>query len=68
MVQIAAVSMRENANILVNALAKHGFTATVRSEPEDQLLHVEMGPFSTRAEANDTRARLLADGYNAIVR
>jgi cell division protein FtsN len=68
MVQVAAVSVPQNAEVLIGALEKRGFHATARREPQDTLLHVELGPFTTRAEANYTRSRLLADGYNGVVK
>ena len=68
MVQVAAISMPRDADILVDALKKHGYTATVRNEPADKLLHVQLGPFASRAEAYAMRSKLLADGYNAVVK
>lgn len=68
MVQIAAVSHREDADVLVSALKKLGYNASVRSVTTDNLLRVQVGPFATRDEAKNVRARLLNDGYNAIVK
>jgi DedD protein len=68
MVQIAAVSRQEDAEVLVAALKKRGYNVVVRNEPKDDLLHVQIGPFATRDEARATRAKLLADGYNAILK
>ena len=68
MVQIAAVSHQEDANALVSALRQHGYTVSVRNEPQDKLLHVQVGPFATRDEAKTMRSKLLADGYNAILK
>lgn len=67
MVQIAAVSHREDADVLVGALRKRGFAVNVRRDPADNLIHVRIGPFASRDEANATRQKLLNDGYNAIV-
>jgi DedD protein len=66
MVQVAAVSRQEDANVLVAALRKLGYSAVVRNDPKDNLLHIQIGPFATRDEARAMRAKLLADGYNAI--
>jgi cell division septation protein DedD len=33
----------------------------------DRLIHVRIGPFSNRNEANAMRDKLLGDGYNAMV-
>jgi cell division septation protein DedD len=67
MVQIAAISRQEDANILVSALRRHGYSVVVRNDPKDSLLHVQLGPFS-RDDAKAMRTRLLADGYNAILK
>jgi DedD protein len=67
MVQIAAVSNAEDAEVLTNALRKRGYAVTTRREPADNLIHVRIGPFATPAEANTWKMKLLNDGYNAIV-
>jgi cell division septation protein DedD len=67
MVQIAAVSHPEDADVLVGALRRRGYAVNVRRDLSDNLLHVQIGPFPTRADANAMRDRLLSDGYNAIV-
>ena len=68
LVQIAAVSRSEDAEILVNALKKRGYTVAIRHEPQDKLLHIQLGPFPTRKDAEGMRQRLSTDGYNAIVK
>ena len=68
MVQIAAVSRPEDANVLVAALKGLGYSASARSEPADKLFHVQVGPFATRDEAMAMRAKLVSDGYNAILK
>jgi DedD protein len=68
MVQIAAVSHPEDAEALLAALRKRGYTVVVRNEPQDKLLHVQIGPFASRADANAMRQKLLSDGYNAIIK
>jgi DedD protein len=68
MVQIAAVTNSADADVLVKALQKHGYSVTVRHDPSDNFLHVQVGPFNTRAEANTMRQKLLSDGYNAILK
>jgi cell division septation protein DedD len=67
MVQIAAVSHAEDAEVLVNALKRRGYAVTVRRDIADSLLHVQTGPFVNRNDANAMRQKLLKDGYNAIV-
>ena len=67
MVQIAAVSHPEDADVLVGALRKRGYAVTARRDPTDGLLHVQIGPFANRNDAYAMRQKLLNDGYNAIV-
>jgi cell division septation protein DedD len=67
-VQIAAVSRQEDADILLTALRKKGYSVAGRTEPQDKLIHIQVGPFSNRKEADAMRQRLLGDGYNAIVK
>ena len=67
MVQIAAVSHPEDADVLVGALRKRGYAVTSRRDPTDGLLHVQVGPFANRNDAYAMRQKLLNDGYNAIL-
>jgi DedD protein len=67
MVQIAAVSHPEDAEVLVNALRRRGYSVTARRDNGDSLIHVQTGPFINRNDANSMRQKLLGDGYNAIV-
>ena len=67
MVQIAAVTHPEDAEVLVGALRKRGYAVSVRRDPADNLIHVQIGPFYNRDEAYRWRQTLLNDGYNAIV-
>ena len=68
MVQVAAVSTQEIADMEVSALKKDGYAVVVRHEPQDKLLHVQIGPFTNRKEAEDMRQRVITDGFNAIVK
>jgi DedD protein len=67
MVQVAAVPHLEDANVLMGALRKRGYAVTARRATEDELIHVQVGPFASRADANAMSQRLLSDGYNAVV-
>lgn len=67
MVQIAAVSHHEDADVLVAALRRRGYAVTLRRDPADSMFHVQVGPFSSRDDAEKWRQKLLNDGYNAIV-
>jgi DedD protein len=68
MVQIAAVSRPQDADVLVAALRQRGYGVVVRSEPQDHLLHVQVGPFANRTQATEVKQKLLSDGYNAIIK
>jgi len=68
MVQIAAVARQEDADVLVSALRQRGYGVVVRSEPQDKLLHVQVGPFADRTQATVIKQKLLSDGYNAIIK
>ena len=67
MVQIAAVANPQDADVLVTALRKRGYSVTAKREPADGLIHVRIGPFNSHDEANRWRDKLLGDGYNAVV-
>jgi cell division septation protein DedD len=68
LVQVAAVSHQEDADILASALKRKGYTVAIRHEPNDKLLHIQLGPFANRKEAEAMKQRLSSDGYNAIVK
>jgi DedD protein len=67
-VQVAAVSSQDVADILIGSLQKKGYTVAVHHEPQDKLLHVQIGPFPDKKEAQAMQQRVLADGFNAIVK
>jgi len=68
MVQIAAVARPEDADALVAALKQRGYGVVVRNEPQDKLLHVQVGPFADCGQAAAMKQKLLSDGYNAIIK
>jgi DedD protein len=68
MVQVAAVSSQEIADIELTALRKKGYNVVVRQEPQDKLLHVQIGPFASRKDAEAMRDRVGADGFHAIIK
>jgi DedD protein len=68
-VQVAAVSKQEDAEALVGALKKKQYAAfSVNNSASDKLFHVQIGPFSDIKEAETTRAKLISDGYNPILK
>ena len=68
MVQVAAVSKQEDAEILVTALRKKQYPVFIANSSGDPLFHVQVGPFSEKKDAEAMRTRLSGDGYNAIVK
>ncbi len=68
MVQIAAVARQEDADALVSALRQRGYGVVVRNEAQDNLLHVQVGPFADRTQAAAMKQKLMSDGYNAIIK
>lgn len=67
-VQVAAVSRKSDADMLMSALKRHGYDAAIHQSPQDKLLHVQIGPFATKQDADAMRKKLIGDGYNAIVK
>lgn len=66
-VQVAAVSRQEDGNALVDALKNKQYAA-FSAVGGDKLYHVEIGPFADIKGAEDTRAKLINDGYNPILK
>lgn len=68
-VQVAAVSKQDDAQALVDALKKKQYAAfTASTSSSDKLFHVQVGPFSDLKEAEATKAKLVSDGYNPILK
>ena len=68
-VQVAAVSKQDDAQALVDALKKKQYTAfTSNSSATDKFFHVQVGPFNDLKDAEATRAKLISDGYNPILK
>ena len=68
-VQVAAVSHPEDAKFVVSALRAKGYPAAARTEPQDKLLHIQVGPYASRKDADLVKQHLSADGYaNPIVK
>jgi DedD protein len=68
-VQVAAVSKQDDAQALVDALKKKQYAAfTASTTAGDKLYHVQVGPFGDLKEAEATKAKLVSDGYNPILK
>lgn len=68
MVQVAAVSRQEDAEILKTALQKKQYPVFIANSSGDPLFHVQVGPFTDRKDAEAMKTKLAGDGYNAIVK
>ena len=68
MVQVAAVSKREDAEVLQEALRRKQYPVIIATAPTDKLFHVQIGPFSEVKDAETMRSRLQGDGYNPILK
>lgn len=68
MVQIAAVSKKEDADLLRTALQGKQYPVVITSLPNDRLFHVQVGPFNDMKEAEAMKTRLTNDGYTPILK
>ena len=68
-VQVAAVTKQDDAQALVEALKKKQYAAfTSNTSPADRFFHVQVGPFGDLKDAEATKAKLISDGYNPILK
>ncbi|HEY6935528.1 MAG TPA: SPOR domain-containing protein [Terriglobales bacterium] len=68
-VQVAAVSKKDDAEALLSALRRKSYAVFIAgNEPHDRLFHVQVGPFGNVKDAEAARAKLVADGYNPILK
>ncbi len=66
-VQVAAMSHQEDADVVAADLKRRGYAVAIRREPQDKLFHVQIGPFPTKKESDAMRQRLQTDGYNSVM-
>jgi len=68
-VQVAAISSArpDDADLLANGLRARGYAVTTHPEA-DHLIHVQVGPFTTRKDAEAMAHRLQADGYQPYIK
>ena len=67
-VQVAAVSHEEDAQLLIHALKEKGYPVGAHTQPQDKFYHVQVGPFDSHKDADAAKQRLLADGYQPIIK
>jgi DedD protein len=67
-VQVSAASRKETADLLIKDLHDKGITAFTRSIPGDNFIHIQVGPFVTKKDAEAMKERISAAGYNPILK
>jgi DedD protein len=68
LVQVAAISKRQDAEALQAALRRKQYQVFITVPETDSLFHVQIGPFAERKDADAMRQRLVGDGYTPIVK
>jgi cell division septation protein DedD len=68
LVQVAAVSKQEDAELLKSSLQKKNYPVFIANSAGDPLFHVQVGPFTDKKDAEAMRTKLAGDGYMAIVK
>jgi DedD protein len=67
-VQVAAVSHEEDAQLLVSALRAKGYPVNAQTQSGDKFFHIQVGPYTNMKDAAAAKQRLLADGYQPIIK
>jgi len=67
-VQVAAVSHEEDAQLLVSALRAKGYPVSAHADTGDKFFHIQVGPFSNMKDATAAKQKLVADGYQPIIK
>jgi cell division septation protein DedD len=68
LVQISALSKREDAEGLVALLKEKNLPVLVTSGENDKLYHVVVGPYTTDADAQRAKRVLEQDGFRPFIR
>jgi cell division septation protein DedD len=67
-VQVSALTRREDAESLVTLLEERDLPVLVTTGVNDPLFHVIVGPYTNEAEAQKTKAILEQDGFRPFIR
>ncbi len=67
-VQVAALRVRKDADLLAGKLKAKGYPAAVSESRGDGLIRVIVGPFASAEEAKTYRTRLKKDGFDTMLR
>jgi hypothetical protein len=68
LVEIMTLSHESDADATLSALHRHGYNPSVNHDTQDSLLHLDLGPFPSRTQAEAMRQRLVQDGYDATLK
>ena len=67
-VQVAAVSHEDDAQLLVSALRAKGYPVTAHADSNDKFFHIQVGPYTNMKDATAAKQKLIADGYQPIIK
>ena len=68
LVQVSALTRREDADSLVALLQEKNLPVLVTSGENDALFHVVVGPYKNDSEAQKTKQVLEQDGFRPFIR
>jgi cell division protein FtsN len=66
--QVAAVRVKDDAQLLVNKLKAKGYRVSLNDKANDGWYRVVVGPFKDEDSAKTDQKRLSADGLNSLLR
>jgi cell division protein FtsN len=66
--QVAAVRVKDDAQLLVNKLQAKGYRVSLNDKANDGWYRVVVGPFKDEDSAKADQKRLSADGLNSLLR
>jgi pilus assembly protein CpaC len=67
-IEVMTLSHASDAEAMIAALNRRGYNVAVNHDPQDSLLHLDIGPFPTSEDAETIRQKLLSDGYDARIK
>lgn len=67
-VEVMTLSHEADAEAMVAALNRRGYNVAVSQDPQNSLLHLNVGPFASTKDAETMRQRLVLDGYDATIK
>ncbi len=68
LVQVSALTRREDAEALVNLLKERKLPVLVTSSSTDPLFHVVVGPYTREQDAQEAKILLEQDGFRPIIK